>query len=237
MSGLVHGLNVLLVGLLVGNEFGSWAVVHRAVAELSTPEQVRAEQALTRRYGQLMPVLMVAGMASSGVASTMLAGRSGALPRTLRLAATACLASMLGITLVGNQPLNRATLEQEPGVDPRAWLALRGRWNRLHDWRLLLDLAAFVLAEALTIRAIAAACSVTPPAIYQHFADKQALLRALLHQQFGVFRAALDEAADGAGDACEALRRRCQGYVRFGLDQPGAYRVLFSGLASARAVS
>jgi AcrR family transcriptional regulator len=83
-------------------------------------------------------------------------------------------------------------------------------------------------AEALTIRAVAAACSVTPPAIYQHFPNKQTLLRVLLQQQFGVFRAMLHEAAAGAHDACDALRRRCRAYVRFGTDQPGAYRVLFS---------
>jgi AcrR family transcriptional regulator len=83
-------------------------------------------------------------------------------------------------------------------------------------------------AEALTIRAVAAACAVTPPAIYQHFPDKQALLHALLQQQFDAFRTVLDEAAAGAPDPCEALRRRCQAYVRFGAEHPGEYRVLFS---------
>jgi uncharacterized membrane protein len=145
MSRLVQLVNLVLVGVLAGNEFGTWAVVHRAIAELSIPEQVRAEQALTRRYGQLMPVLMLAALASGGLASATSAARRGPLPRALRLAASACLAAMLGITLVGNQPLNRATLRQEPSVDPQAWLGLRGRWNRLHDWRVPLDLAALVL--------------------------------------------------------------------------------------------
>jgi AcrR family transcriptional regulator len=83
-------------------------------------------------------------------------------------------------------------------------------------------------AEALTIRAVAAACSVTPPAIYQHFPDKQALLRTLLQQQFSAFQTVLSEAEAGAGGACEALRRRCHAYVRFGAERPGQYRVLFS---------
>lgn len=89
-------------------------------------------------------------------------------------------------------------------------------------------------ADALTIRAVAAACSVTPPAIYQHFPDKQALLRALLQQQFSVFRTVLSEAAADARDACDAcdaLQRRCWAYVRFGLELPGHYRVLFSARA------
>jgi AcrR family transcriptional regulator len=83
-------------------------------------------------------------------------------------------------------------------------------------------------AQALTIRAVAAACSVTPPAIYQHFADKQTLLRALLEQQFSVFRTVLHEAEADARGACDVLRRRCCAYVRFGAEHPGQYRVLFS---------
>jgi uncharacterized membrane protein len=142
---LAHLVNLLLVALVVGNEFGTWAVVHRAVAQLSIPEQVRAEQALTRRYAQLMPPLMIAALVSGGLVLAVSAAGPGSVPWMLTLAATACLAAMLGITLVGNQPINRATLQQDPDVQPHVWLALRGRWNRLHDWRVLLDFAAFVL--------------------------------------------------------------------------------------------
>jgi AcrR family transcriptional regulator len=83
-------------------------------------------------------------------------------------------------------------------------------------------------ADALTIRAVAAACSVTPPAIYQHFSDKQTLVRALLQQQFSVFRNVLHEAEAGARDACDVLRRRCRAYVCFGAEHPGQYSVLFN---------
>jgi AcrR family transcriptional regulator len=83
-------------------------------------------------------------------------------------------------------------------------------------------------ADALTIRAVAAASSVTSPAVYQHFPDKAALLRALLEREFEGFQRRLVEAEAGADDACEALRRRCYAYVRFGEEKPGAYRVLLS---------
>jgi AcrR family transcriptional regulator len=83
-------------------------------------------------------------------------------------------------------------------------------------------------ADALTIRAVAAACSVTSPAVYQHFPDKAALLQALLESEFDVFQKRLREAETGAQDPCDALRRRCYAYVRFGAEQPGSYRVLFS---------
>ena len=83
-------------------------------------------------------------------------------------------------------------------------------------------------ADALTIRAVAAACSVTSPAVYQHFADKEALLRAILAREFEVFQRRLAEAEAGVQDACAAMRLRCLEYVRFGAEQPGSYRVLFS---------
>jgi uncharacterized membrane protein len=142
---LAHLVNLVVVAVLLGNEFGTWAVVHRAVAQVSVPEQVRAEQVLTRLYGQLMPVLMIAALASGGLVLATLPAGPGSLPWTSTLAAVACLAAMLAITLVGNQPINQATLQQNPDGAPAAWLALRGRWNRLHNWRVLLDLAAFVL--------------------------------------------------------------------------------------------
>jgi uncharacterized membrane protein len=145
MSAFTHLLNLLLVAVLLGNELGTWAVVHRAVAQLSIPEQVRAEQALTRLYGQVMPLLMIASLVSGGLVLASLPAGPGSLAWTLTLAALACLAAMLGITLVGNQPINQATLQQDPDGEPEAWLILRARWNRLHDWRVLLDLAAFGL--------------------------------------------------------------------------------------------
>jgi hypothetical protein len=57
-------LNLLLTGVLVGNEFGSWAAVHPALGTLPAAAQVRAEQAITRRYGRMMPFLMVAAIVS-----------------------------------------------------------------------------------------------------------------------------------------------------------------------------
>ena len=107
----------------------------------------------------------------------------------------------------------------------------KGEGGRLRGQ--ILDAASALLAElgdadALTIRAVAAACSVTSPAVYQHFPDKESLLRAVLEREFQSFGQLMHEAEAGAADACEALRGRCYAYVRFGAEQPGAYRVLFS---------
>jgi len=90
-----------------------------------------------------------------------------------------------------------------------------------------------VLAEAadarhITIRAIAAAAGVTPPAIYMYFPDRAGLLRALVQRGFRMFDDFLEEAAAGASDPHDALRRRSHAYIAFADAHPGEYRVVFS---------
>jgi hypothetical protein len=57
-----------------------------------------------------------------------------------------CYATMLAITLVGNIPINRRTLELEPDTVPREeFLKLRARWDGLHAARNVLNLCGFGL--------------------------------------------------------------------------------------------
>jgi AcrR family transcriptional regulator len=83
-------------------------------------------------------------------------------------------------------------------------------------------------ADAVGMREVAAACGVTPPSVYAHFANKQLLLRAVIEAMFAQFDAALAEAAAGATDPFDALARRGHAYVAFGAEHPGRYRILFS---------
>jgi AcrR family transcriptional regulator len=96
----------------------------------------------------------------------------------------------------------------------------------------ILDAAGRLLAErgdenAVSVRLIADAVGVTPPSIYLHFPDKDALIEAVCEERFKEFDDALETAAAGAGDALAELRARGRAYVRFGLDNPEHYRVLF----------
>lgn len=96
----------------------------------------------------------------------------------------------------------------------------------------ILDAAGRLLAErgdedAVSIRMIADAVGVTPPSIYLHFPDKDALIEAVCEERFTEFDEALEKAATGAGDPLEELRERGRAYVRFGLANPEHYRVLF----------
>ena len=137
-------LNLLLAGVLVGNEFGSWAAVHPALGTLPPAAQVRAEQAITRRYGQMMPFLMVAAIVSCLPVLALARDRRGAAFR-YPLAATLCFLGMLGITFAGNMPINRLILGASPDAPPADWSELRGRWDRWHTLRNALNFAGFGL--------------------------------------------------------------------------------------------
>ena len=82
-------------------------------------------------------------------------------------------------------------------------------------------------AEAVSIRAIADAVGVTPPSIYLHFPDKGSLILAVCERHFEAFDAVIEEAGRSTDDPVESLRRRGQAYVRFGLENPEPYRILF----------
>ena len=81
--------------------------------------------------------------------------------------------------------------------------------------------------EAVSIRAIADAVGVTPPSIYMHFADKDELFFAVCDARFEQLARLSNEAAAGATGPVDELRRRGEAYIRFGLDNPEQYRILF----------
>jgi AcrR family transcriptional regulator len=89
--------------------------------------------------------------------------------------------------------------------------------------------------DEVSIRGVADAVGVTPPAIYLHFADKDDLIYAVCSQVFEMFDEALEATDRPTDDPVEALRARGRAYVRFGLDHPEHYRVLFMSKRSRSA--
>jgi AcrR family transcriptional regulator len=82
--------------------------------------------------------------------------------------------------------------------------------------------------ESVSIRAIAEACGCTPPAIYMHFADKDELFFELCEAHFQDFARHMQEAMSSSPeDPVLSLRRGGEAYIRFALDNPEQYRVLF----------
>lgn len=82
-------------------------------------------------------------------------------------------------------------------------------------------------ADALSIRAIARAVGVTPPSIYMHFADRDELITAVCERHFRSLEEATRRAATGYDDPVAALKAMGRAYVRFGLERPEEYRILF----------
>ena len=81
--------------------------------------------------------------------------------------------------------------------------------------------------ENVTIRAVAAAAGVSPPSVYLHFADKGELIFAVCQALFAELDESIEAAVAGVADPFEALRARAKAYVRFGVEHPEHYRVLF----------
>ncbi len=67
----------------------------------------------------------------------------------------------------------------------------------------------------------------TPPSIYLHFADKDALLHAVCEEHFKGFAGAMTAAVAGSADPVERLKRRGRAYVEWALANPELYRILF----------
>lgn len=85
----------------------------------------------------------------------------------------------------------------------------------------------------MSVRAVADAVGVSAPSIYLHFEDKDSLLLAVCEVQFALFDAFVQGAAAGIEDPVERLAARGRAYVRFGIEHPAHYRVLFMAPTSA----
>ncbi len=108
--------------------------------------------------------------------------------------------------------------------------ARRGEGERLRQE--ILAAAERLLLEtgdesAVSIRAVADAVGVTPPSIYLHFADKSDLVFAVCEEHFARFAANCEQATAGVDDPIERIYRRGRAYVRFGLENPEHYRIMF----------
>jgi AcrR family transcriptional regulator len=80
--------------------------------------------------------------------------------------------------------------------------------------------------EGVTIRDIAERISYTPPTVYTHFKDKEALIRELCDQDFLALRQAFDHLGE-IPDPLERLYAIGQAYARFALSHPHHYTFMF----------
>jgi AcrR family transcriptional regulator len=103
---------------------------------------------------------------------------------------------------------------------------LRGEILEAAD-RLLSELGG---VQALTIRGIARAVGIAPASIYQHFGDKDALVKGLTEYYYQHLAAAMREAdlSCDEDDSLGRVRAQMHAYCRFAIDSPGHYRLIMN---------
>lgn len=102
--------------------------------------------------------------------------------------------------------------------------------GRLRETVLALALAALETAppEELSLRALARQAGVSSMALYRHFADREALLAALAVMGFDDLGQRMN-AVDRGPDAKAALAAIGVVYVRFAIERPGLFRLMYGG--------
>jgi AcrR family transcriptional regulator len=97
--------------------------------------------------------------------------------------------------------------------------------------RALLDAALGVLSEGqdLSLREVARRAGVSHAAPYHHFEDRRALLAALAEEGLDALRSSLHgAAASHSEDPRHALLGLAVAYVRFAVENPAVFRLIFS---------
>src|SRR3954464_1986669 len=110
--------------------------------------------------------------------------------------------------------------------------APRGSGEQLYDE--ILDATTDLLLETghakeVSIRSVAQRVGVTPPSIYLHFADKDALLDAVCARYFEKLDEEMQRVAADQRSTIDVLRAQGLAYVRFALKTPELYRIAMTG--------
>jgi AcrR family transcriptional regulator len=110
--------------------------------------------------------------------------------------------------------------------------APRGSGERLRDE--ILDATTELLLEtgharSVSIRSVAQRVGVTPPSIYLHFADKDALMDAVCAGYFEKLDPEMRRLGTEHNSPVEVLRAQGLAYVRFAVQTPELYRIATMG--------
>jgi AcrR family transcriptional regulator len=110
--------------------------------------------------------------------------------------------------------------------------ARRGQGDRLRAE--IVDAASRMLGESgevgeLSLRAVAREVGVAATSIYLHFRSMEELVKEVKLRYFEDFGAVLQAASEAAGEVPrDRVRASVHAYVRYGLEHPGEYAVMFS---------
>ena len=130
------------------------------------------------------------------------------------------------------QRLRSGTVASPATDNLRRRRAPRGSGELLRDQ--ILDAATELLletghAKAVSIRSVAQRVGVTPPSIYLHFEDKDALLDAVCARYFEKLDEEMQRVSVGQPCTIEVLRAQGLAYIRFATETPELYRIATMG--------
>jgi len=87
--------------------------------------------------------------------------------------------------------------------------------------------------QGFTLDQVSRRLGVTPAALYRHFANREALLKAVIARAFARFAELVDAAAHRHLSPCPRLVETGDAYVAFALENPGCFRLQFSRAGAA----
>lgn len=123
------------------------------------------------------------------------------------------------------------SLDLEPDPAPRR-SARKARGHGHSRRGEILDAAEqLFIAEGyagVTVRKIADAVGVSAAALYLHFPDKACILREISKRTLELLRARNQEIAARALDPAVRVREMLEAYMRWGLEHPNAYQLVYS---------
>ena len=89
------------------------------------------------------------------------------------------------------------------------------------------DLVADGGVAALSLRPLGARLGVTAPALYAHFENKEALVAAVAEMEFTRLLEHFEASTDGIADPIDRIKAQSHAYVRYAVDNPALFQILF----------
>lgn len=142
-------IQLVLVGMLAGEEFVIRWGVQPALAALPDDAHVRARIALVKSLKVVVPMLMVPAVLAS-VAVLVVAGAGDGLG--WRIAGAVALVAFVLASFLGTVPINIGVNDWDPARPPTDWKRVVVRWERIDVLRSSAAVVAFVLFTIGVVR-------------------------------------------------------------------------------------
>jgi uncharacterized membrane protein len=135
---------IVVAGTMTGNEIAVAVFFHPQIKRLPAAVHAPAAQSLARALGAAMPFWYALTFLLI-VAVAFVAHSTWTTPRWLALCSAALVACMIVYSVLLAVPINNQVARWQPDSLPKNWRELRGRWDLLHQIRVVVLIAALIL--------------------------------------------------------------------------------------------